>query len=396
MSGSTAASLKLARKRARLSVAQAADKLEVSASTLKRWEAGTHIPSNATLRDICKQWGVNFTGNASEAGPSRCWSYEMQENRPVLQVLRLKRRRLGISLQELSDATAISVPALSRYELGQRVPPSESLTKISSAMDISNSEVDKLSLILSEPMGTTAPACPHSAFRNPELLPHLNLYHRLEWILKANYDEPRARANDIYNLLLGFSCAGDPMLVLEAWEQLKAQLDAPKSINIATVLTLTGMNRADSPKEHLADFKRIRKHIPTIIDSNDTASLSFLVLRMALMLKDNEDADDLLGRIEALSPYIPELKFSTCVYRDVVDAEFGDKSAVSRIRDKAQTLKDPVTAYTALVLASQAEAKHNKDREASNTLLVEGRVFEDKFGVGSPLANRLRHTLKAG
>lgn len=93
-----------------------------------------------------------------------------QHTKTLVEVLRWKMQKLGITQKELSDKTEISEPTLSRIFKLSRVPDINELEKISTALNI------KLSRLIAEvesnlPKSSTPPAPPPVPPLNPFILP---------------------------------------------------------------------------------------------------------------------------------------------------------------------------------------------------------------------------------
>lgn len=93
-----------------------------------------------------------------------------QHTKTLVEVLRWKMQKLGITQKELSDKTEISEPTLSRIFKLSRVPDINELEKISTALNI------KLSRLIAEvesnlPKSSTPSAPPPVPPLNPFILP---------------------------------------------------------------------------------------------------------------------------------------------------------------------------------------------------------------------------------
>src|ERR1044072_3493435 len=132
----TGARLRAARRLKGLSVAEAGESFGVSRSTVTRWEAGKYLPTTATLTDYLARIGAP----AAELPVGRDKGPKLS-----LRLLRAKRRRAGVTIQEMSHLTGLSLASLHRYEMGEREPDAGTVALLLQAYGCPAEERDALS-----------------------------------------------------------------------------------------------------------------------------------------------------------------------------------------------------------------------------------------------------------
>ena len=182
-----AARLRCARKGQNLSVAKACDLLGISTATLKRWESGTGTPGTQTIAKILDTWGVSGTSalrdqvRTDNFGKRAAWSIEQSGPRPVLRLIRHRRRRNRLSLEDISEATGVGLGSLQRYETGLRIPTNEILQRLTTAVGCSNLESQLLHRSLASEE-TPPPLELGHLFNTPNANPGFLIFRELDYV----------------------------------------------------------------------------------------------------------------------------------------------------------------------------------------------------------------------
>lgn len=379
-----------------LSAGKASAVIGVAAATLKRWESGCGTPRESTVDRILDAWGVPEVSQLREGfrletlGRKVSWSVEQNEVRPVLRMLRHKRRRNGLRLEDVAQATGIGLPSLQRYETGLRVPAEPSLQLISQAVGCSAEEFELLRNFLTNPDPISSPISATVLFTKPMGTPGFLIFRELDYLLRFRREQT---ANEIHTrlqaIILGLAFTGDYSALVETWQGTAHFLGRPKSLSITeSVAGMAKMHLARRPREALDEFLKLRRMLPATPKTDDEINGTFCAIRMGQLLKEHEDADDLLRRIEHSSGLEESAKVACAVYRCLVDFSVGEASdSVTGLQEIGRNA-DPVLAYTTRVGAASILVQMGKYDDGLDVL--EGcRSLETSYGLGSPLARKL-------
>ena len=130
--------LRLARIEAGLTQAQAADRLGISAQTIRNWEAGRHEPGPSALSDLSVLYEVGSAELSEilrviEATPEPALRYDRIPVDP--DKLRESRIRSGHTQAEAAAQIGLSENSIGRYENGQARPSFGNLMKLAELYD---------------------------------------------------------------------------------------------------------------------------------------------------------------------------------------------------------------------------------------------------------------------
>jgi transcriptional regulator with XRE-family HTH domain len=134
--------LRDARINAERSIEDCAYLLRVSPEEMQAWEYGDAVPSLPQLELLAYYLGVpvsHFWGTDTlEAKVGRHVDIQLEylalRNRMVGALLRQAREEASMSVQQLSEVTAVSVERINAYELGETALPMHELTVLASAV----------------------------------------------------------------------------------------------------------------------------------------------------------------------------------------------------------------------------------------------------------------------
>lgn len=134
--------LRDARMNAERSIEDCAYLLRVAPQDMQAWEFGDAVPSLPQLELLAYYLGVpvsHFWGTDTlEAKVGRHVDIQLEylalRNRMVGALLRQAREEAGISVEQLSEVSAISVERINTYELGEGALPMHELTVLASAV----------------------------------------------------------------------------------------------------------------------------------------------------------------------------------------------------------------------------------------------------------------------
>lgn len=396
-----AARLKCARKSQGLSVAKACAILGIAPATLKRWEAGAGTPGVSAIEKILDDWGLPDVSplrterRSENLGRKISWSVEQCEPRPVLRLLRHKRRRNHLGLEEISDATGVGVASLQRYETGQRIPNENLLESIAAAVGCTSEESSLLHQALASSEPTSVPFEVTEIFSKPKFNPGFWIFRELDFLCRFHQQQSADEVdNRLRSVFIGLAFTGDYSALLEAWQVSRNFARPARGVNaVQGMLAMAKMHLARRPKEALNEFVSIRKQIPVAPSTTDQINTTFSAIRMAQLVGEYEDADDLLTRVEH-HYYGPSGRVSCQVYRHLIDYNVGEATdsiaGLQAIRDDA----GPVLSYTTLVAELSIQAKMGRKAEALDILRQCGEA-ERTYSLGSPLARRIGATLLA-
>lgn len=116
--------------------------LRVTPEQIEAWELGDEVPSLPQLEilayyldvPISHFWGTDTLQGTKDTRVDTQAEYINLRNRMIGALLRQAREQAGLSLDELSEATAISIEHLEAYELGELPLPMHELTSLASSV----------------------------------------------------------------------------------------------------------------------------------------------------------------------------------------------------------------------------------------------------------------------
>ena len=127
------AQLRTARNNAGFTQKSAADLLQVSAQTVRNWEAGRHEPSEQATRAIAALYGVT-PRQLREKALEPAFQPHPRESRQRIPVdpLRLRdaRRAAGLTQAAAAARAGLSLSSVRRYERGAATPPGAALNTL--------------------------------------------------------------------------------------------------------------------------------------------------------------------------------------------------------------------------------------------------------------------------
>lgn len=391
-----AARLRCGRKSRSLSVSKACAALGIAPATLKRWEAGTGTPCALTIDRILETWGLpKDSALKSEKiveslGRKVSWSIEQAEPRPVLRLLRHRRRRSRLSLEDVANATGVGLASLQRYETGLRIPTCDLLDSISAAVGCTGEESGLLkeSLASSEP--ASAPIEVAEMFSLPNGNPGFYIFRELDFLCRFHELQSEDEIEDrLRSVMLGLAFSGDYSALVEAWQASRAFVRKRGAVGtVQGLVAMARMHLAKRPKDAINDFVEIRKQVPETPTTSAEINATFSAIRMAQLLGDHEDADDLLTRVERNPDFGPGADVSCTVYRHMINFSLGESNEAIPSLQSVRKNPNPVLGYTTLVAELNILAKMGRRLDAFD-VLQQCEHVERTWGLGSPLARKL-------
>lgn len=398
---SLGAALRGSRKSRGLTGQAASQAIAVSLATLKRWESDQGVPSRSALIEILTAWGVPegspWRQLIEKEAPSnsRSWSVDEPHERVVLRLLRSKRRRNFLTLQEVSSATGLPVASIYRYEQGTRTPNQDVLAGLSAAVGCSNLEQDLLSKALTHPDDLNLPEPVFYAMGKPNSTGQFWVFFELDRILceRNNTSPSPAYLASLFQSLVN---TGDHQSLVEIWPIVrdrlpKASLVGLNRINLGSLVTLAQMNLTKEPRALHSRFARWGEEIESFRDHPYIFGTMFTLTRMAEILGDVSAASWYLGQIQNQIEMLGSgmLAFFCDVHSTII--EFESKPS-TRPLDALATLETnathPVENYTLEV--ARLSMLHRLGMASScKDALGRCRIMEHTFGYGSPLANQI-------
>jgi transcriptional regulator with XRE-family HTH domain len=373
----TGLQLRTARLSLGLSVARVSDLVGTSVSTIKRWEAGAGLPSATELAAYLEKIGA----------PTSCicdLPKDETGGRVAQRMLRAKRRRAMFSLEEISFLTGICVASLHRYETGRRTPEPSALASLARAYGCSREEIE---LLCEGPKSAANSAV--AGFLQPGEQPHFWLYHRLEEKLRPG---AALLSDDLLDIVHGFMIMGDHRSLLEAWEllrpavqQLKLSREDALAVGLTVALarfTVTG------------DKKFVEGRMAKLGDDSGGLPLTALshAARLSLAIGELDEAEAWINKLSFHASRVgDEGQIFVSEVSRVMLAFARTRSpslllALDRLRTQAQGALQIYTLDVAeLFLHDQLG-----DRTAAREVLQRCLDHEMMYGVGSPLATRIR------
>jgi transcriptional regulator with XRE-family HTH domain len=380
------AALRSARRSLAISVAKASQLAGVSASTVKRWELGQGLPtwrevelyldSIGTPPDCVHRVAEGAKGLRAESAPER----------PLLRILRAKRRRQMLTLEELSASTGLSVATLHRYETGERIPDAATLRQLAQIYGCEASEIDMLSgeVAAPEPDGSLI-----QRFVEPGKQPHLWLYRQLESSTRPSAKLTPERALDLIHCLM---IMGDHRGVLEAWTLLRPRthglpFSADQKAEIGMSLI---MARFTVSRDARAARDRISKWRDYAVEAKSARAMSHLA-RLAAALGETYEAELWIDRLQDQAERTSDSGHMFVCSVNRLMLSFDRTPSVS-VLDSLDYVRahavGPLQKYTGDVCALYM-LDRLQDR-AADKVLERCSADERAYGFGSPLAASIR------
>lgn len=289
-----------------------------------------------------------------------------------------------LTLEEVSALTGICVASLHRYETGERSPDPLALAPLALAYGCSAEEA---SLLCGRPEETAASAL--TGFLSPGSVPHFWLFHRLESKLRPNAE---LSPDDVQDLIQGFMFMGDHRSLLEAWELIKpaTQGIVVTPAQTATIAMTLALARYTVSGDKRAARERVSKIARSGVDLPPNA-MSHLA-RLAAALGDFDEADRWLDQLAFYASrvgdegqlFVSEVNRVMFTFAKTRSPTLF--SALDLLRSRAG---GPLQIYT-LDVAELHMLDVLGEREAANIALQRCVQHEQTYGVGSPLAARIR------
>ena len=390
------AALRAARKSLGLSVAKASDIVKLSPATIKRWESSQGLPPKSELRGYLDRLGVPDTSPVREAieseqSPSGFReSRELLTNRPVLRLLRSKRRRNGITLTELSEATGLSVASLYRYETGERAPDEPVLRSLANAVGCSEAETDGLCQSLFEPVPPTDTAGLVEQFLIPGNLSQLRVFSLLDTILL----QKRPVAAEPWDAFHGLLIMGEHETVREVWPVLKPALASGELSFEDRVLIRTTLAMVRSTFEVVdsSTIRQLRSGVMSLKPGLTQVMAMLHLARLATAIGDTDEAESWVRAVEEYGLRVedPGTLFLAELNRHAIEFEDSRSlSAVAGVETLRANAEGALQAYNADVALAHMRSILG-DALATVDALESCAEAEATFGFGSPLAKKVR------
>lgn len=390
--------LRGARKLQSLSVHKASEKVGVSAATVKRWEAGIGLPGRSELDTYFDQLGTPQDSPYRQAAIREFHlgeSLKAFEGRPLLNILRLKRRRLGLTVAEVAVASGICPASIHRYETGERTPTEDVLSSMARACGISQLEFAHLSARLNgAPSVLKCEGRLSSLFAPSEARVHLFAFERLETLLKNPQSGDYWQSGiEIVEFLL---MTGDHHLALEIGYLIQSHPLKPEPTDLERTyiygwMTL-GKLTTGAPRQEVD--ARLQQLIKKRSHSTSSAIKNFLGgLISQLFMK--------LGEIEQARFWVNESMLDTHADWTYTRELFGlaldfqsnpqesQVMALQQLREEYGTIVQKYTTDAIILNMVNQLGAIDETREQ----LGRCQVQEDALGVGSPTVHSIRQKL---
>lgn len=381
--------LKAARKSVRLSVSGASRVLGVSESTLKRWETGQNLPGRSGLDEILDRYSIDAespyrSAIVSRAVPTRrSWSIESAEPRPLLRLLRSRRRRNLLSLDDVQVATGYSISSLHRYEIGARVPDEVALRTIGSAVGLHSDEIVLMSCALYEP--TPPPPANILDWEGP--CPQVQLFWQLDEMSKNGTQQA-------WPLVYGFLLMADFDSLAENWHLLARRTDQESPVRRRMFSLAKTLVATQCCKDRPETLERYQRHLAWLDRTTnlDVFEEGVSLCRIALLLRDIGGARRCLNAARRSHDRyaLPLFSETIEIYDAMIDLneqKFG--RAMRTIAKVGSVATAGVTHYTSKVVQACLFDRMGETGHARK-LLDECALLEGELGVGSPSVSRLR------
>jgi transcriptional regulator with XRE-family HTH domain len=384
----TGSALRGARRSLGISVATASKLAGISPSTVKRWEVGKGLPRASEVQSYLDLIGVpadSVFRSQAELNPK-----EEVTDRPLMRMLRAKRRRNLVTLEDLSSATGLSVATLHRYETGERVPDAETLRVLARAYGCEQEEINLLCDCPTANVGGSL----IEKFVEPGQNPHFWLYRRLE---EGSRHGASLTPEEAIDLVHGLMVMGDHRGMLEAWGVLKPGLrqlafspEARAEINLSLILArLTVSRDAKAARDRIGRWRDYAEELPS--GAASARAMSHLG-RLAAALGDLDEAEQWVGRLEHYASHAGDagMLFVCSVNRQMLAFDrapsWSSVSILERVREQAV---GALQRYTGDVAALYMFDRLG-DAASVQAMLDRCRADEATYGFGSPLAARIR------
>lgn len=365
------------RKSRGLSVREASLRSAVSPATWKRWEGGVSTPRPADLDRILASLE---SGSIPQAH---------LRTRPVLRLLRYRRTRRFLTLEEIGAATGLSLASIQRYETGSRVPDEQDLVRLSAACGLTEDEGQFLVELLSK-----RPAPPDPANNRPTdglPSPHAVIYAKLESLVdECGRLENHALESRLFDLLAELSTIGDWESAAEVLSMLRPHLaglhlGADDWSEVRTLANLLRLHGCGTSHEKRRIFAQSRERF-RFGERPSSVSTAFSLLRMAEIVREHDEAEELvywLSQNEAVGQSQP-LRFFLSVHEALTALGRGDaKRQVPVLESLVEHSRHPSQEYTAKAALVQAFFKLGDTSKTSQTV-ADCKRLEALYGFGSP------------
>lgn len=391
--------LKSARKSRGHSIARTSLLGGVSTATVKRWENGQGLPPRADLMVYLDRLGVPADSPYRDVVAATIRRPEVREGagRPLLRYLRSERRRNGLTLEAISDATGVSVPSLYRYESGLRAPDTETLRSIAMASGCNPEATTRLVEALHQeaaPNGSELPV--NELFQQPRPDSRFEVYARLDRLTASRNVE--AQMDSVLDLVDGFTILGDPHGLLEAWPLVKplVRLENWSSVGklrLGTNLLLARVN-VDASDLPASEFARYRKALFSGPFTHPRLHATLCFTRVATTAGAPEEAALILDDFEReiAGNTIPHSDLVCELYRRAVECDLrGSRASLSIAR--LGTLGLGTLWDYNVDVATVGVLDRLGDRSELIGAIAKCRAREREHGFGSPLVNRIARRL---
>ncbi|HRI45359.1 MAG TPA: helix-turn-helix transcriptional regulator [Fimbriimonadaceae bacterium] len=387
--------LKSARKSRGHSIARTSMLGGVSTATVKRWENGQGLPPRADLLVFLDRLGVPSDSPYRQVLEASVRRPEVREGagRPLLRYLRSERRRHGLTLESISEATGVSVPSLHRYESGLRAPDSATLRSISLACGCGEKATDRLLEAMrheSAPSGCDLPV--NDLFSRPDQDSRLEVFARLDRM--TSFRTAEASMDSVLDLVDGFTILGDPHGLLEAWPLVKplVRLENWSSIGklrLGTNLLLARVN-VDSSDLPASEFARYRRSLFDGDWCSARVHATLLFTRVTITAGAPEEAANMLTDLEReIAPRkVPHSDMVCELYRRAVECDLTGSRDSLMLTQLGALGFGPLWSYNVDV-ATVGVLDRLGDRAEQASAIERCRAQERRYGFGSPLVNRI-------
>lgn len=386
--------LKSARQAKNLTVKAAAEAIGISAATMKRWESGQGLPKAAEMAEVLQRIGYPDTSLVTTQIRGELVRFAdsgVGAPRPILRLLRLKRRRHGITLENVSAATGFCLASLHRFETGERIPAPENLVTIGIACGLTDEEVIGIQKsIAGEPIPEPASGL-LDLFEHPESLSHFELCRRLDRLIASREKECTSR--EVLDILQGALTAGDSRFAIESWDLIRAHKQV-RALDVDDVAELKyrmafARFRTGQVSDKVEALNRVSDVVRNIKSDVRRIDGYVSLVRIMATIKRPDLAQPLIEAVEQQlrdSGVDPETSFTHLLRAVTLPMDRKPENIHAELLSIEKEFTTPLLQYLFNIALSYVSLQC---RDASYVRHSVGtcRDLEDRYHVGSPLLN---------
>lgn len=391
-----ASAIRSARKSIRLSVSRASNLVGISPATLKRWEAGSGLPKRLELHQYLD--GIGIASDSTfrttlEQGKHQIWDDQgAHGERPLLRILRSRRRQLGLTLQDVSDASGLSLASIYRYETGSRTPEPTVLRILGGASGLTISEIDLVETRLQGKFRLDRSKILSDSFLVANENSQLEVFSHLDQLGMC----AQTLDSDLWQTVHGLVLMGDHGTIAEVWPRIRDSIDLEK-VNpdvrtlLHSTLLLVKTSSLGIPVE-ASQLSKLRGRIFALESSESQAIGLFQMARLAAIIEDWNSAEDWITCVQNLGSKLGNVGMNFVAELNLHAFEFQrsrSQSSLNAVQHLLSNSQHPIHSYIANVAIAQM-TKNLGDRSGFHTAVLESTDSESQYGYGSPLLQKMK------